>query len=471
MELLNDIYHYLPAVIMAIAGLSVMMQSAFNSSHQTIFWTSVILTAIALVRSAVDMVGPQGELFSGMVAYGGYASFGTFVVLTGTLFTLLLSYEYFEKVGNYVSEVYAMMFFAATGMIVLATSVNLVTVFLGLETMSVSLYVLAGVNKNDKRSIEAALKYFLLGAFSTGFFLYGIALLYGAAGATDFASIAAVTEKGLIYWAGVALLLTGFFFKISAVPFHMWTPDVYQGSPTPITGFMATAAKSAALVSLVLVLSRALGSSVAEWSEVLKVLAVLTMVFGNIIALVQSNVKRMLAYSSIAHAGYVLVGLSAGTTAGYDAVLFYLFSYTVMNIGAFGVVAYFERYKGMDLTVLDNYAGLGFTKPLMGVLMSIFLFSLAGIPPMLGFAGKYLVFAAAVDANLIVLSIIGVLTSAVAAFYYLRVMVYMYMKQPVEKFEFSAPGAVFVVTLIALALITVVLGILPYTVADIVSSF
>jgi NADH-quinone oxidoreductase subunit N len=471
MELLNDIYLYLPAVILAIAGLSAMMQSAYKSTHQTIYWTSVMLTTVALIRSFADMFGPQGEAFHGMIAYGGIASFGTFLVLVGTLLTLLLSYEYFEKVGNYAAEVYPMILFAATGMIVLATSIDLVTLFIGLETMSVSLYVLAGVNKTDKRSVEAALKYFLLGAFSTGFLLYGIALLYGASGATDFASIAAVTEKGLLYWAGLALLLTGFFFKISAVPFHMWTPDVYQGSPTPITGFMATAAKSAALVSLILVLSRAVDSSVVEWSEVLKVMAVLTMVFGNIIALVQSNVKRMLAYSSIAHAGYVLVGLSAGTSAGYDAVLFYLLSYTVMNIGAFGVVAYFERFKGMDLTLIDNYAGLGFKKPLMGVLMSVFLFSLAGIPPMLGFAGKYLVFAAAVQADLILISVIGVLTSAVAAFYYLRVMVYMYMKQPVETFEFSEAGRVFTFVLVFLAVVTVSLGVVPSVIADVIATF
>lgn len=471
MELLHDIYLYLPAVIVAIAGLAVMMLSAFNANHRTVLWTSVLLVAVALVRAGADLFTDAGYVFGGMAAVGGMAAFGTFVILLGTLFTLLLSHDYFEKAGEYFSEIYAIILFATTGMIVLATSTNLVTIFIGLETMSVALYVLAGSVKSDKRSIEAALKYFLLGAFSTGFFLYGIALLYGAAGSTSLEAIAAVSDKGLIYWAGTALLLTGFFFKISAVPFHMWTPDVYQGSPTPITGYMATAAKTAGFFSLMMILSRALESSHVQWSEVMQVIAVLTMVFGNVIALVQTNVKRMLAYSSIAHAGYALVGLSTGTLEGYSAVQFYLFAYTIMNIGAFGVIAYFERYRNLDLTELDNYAGLGYKQPLMGILLTIFLFSLAGIPPMLGFAGKYLVFAAAVQSQLIVLAVIGVLTSAAAAFYYLRVMVFMYMKTPATDIQLAPVGIMYTLTLGFLALLTVVLGVMPWTVADILAAF
>jgi NADH-quinone oxidoreductase subunit N len=471
MELLNDINLFLPAVIVTIAGLVVMMLSAFNTPQKTIYWTSVLFVAVAFVRSIQDLSVTETTAFSGLVAIGGIAAFGIFVVLLGTLFTLLLCHDYFESTGNYHTEIYAMILFGTTGMLVLAAGNNLVTIFLGIETMSIALYVLAGIVKDDKRSIEAALKYFLLGAFATGFLLYGIALLYGVAGSTALSDIAMVTEKGLIYWAGVALLLTGFFFKVSAVPFHMWTPDVYQGSPTPITGYMATAAKSAAFISLIIVLSKGLQSSVAEWSEVFKVIAVLTMIFGNVIALVQSNVKRMLAYSSIAHAGYALVGLAAGTVAGYSAVQFYLFAYTIMNIGAFGVVAYYERYRGLDLTQLENYAGLGYKNPLMGVLLTIFLFSLAGIPPMLGFAGKYLVFAAAVQANMITLAVIGVLTSAAAAFYYLRVMVYLYMKDSEQSFELGRVGTISATAITVLAILTVVLGLMPWTVADLISAF
>lgn len=471
MELLHDINLYLPAVIIAIAGLVTMMLSAFGTSNKTIYWTSVILVAVATMRAFPDLFIEQQLLFSNMVVIGGYASLGIFIVLLGTLFTLLLSHEHFSSTDEYYSEFYPMILFASTGMLVLASATDLVTVFLGIETMSVCLYILAGLAKTSKRSIEAALKYFLLGAFSTGFLLYGIALLYGASASTSLAVIGAVEAKGLIYWAGVALLLVGFFFKVSVVPFHMWTPDVYTGSPTPITGYMATAAKSAAFVSLILVLSTALHTSVSEWSEVVKVMAVLTMVFGNLIALVQSNVKRMLAYSSIAHAGYAMVGLATGTLAGYNAVMFYLFAYTIMNIGAFGIIGYYERYKGMDLTLIDNYAGIGFKKPVMGVMLSIFLFSLVGIPPMVGFAGKYLVFAAAVDAGLVSLAVIGMLASAAGAYYYLRVMVYMYMKPSEQEYELASAGTIYTATLLVLAALTLIVGIKPDTLVSIIAAF
>jgi NADH-quinone oxidoreductase subunit N len=471
MELLNDINLYLPGVIIAVAGLVTMMLSAFNTPKQTIYWTSVFFVAAATALSFTDVFEAPQYLFSGMIQVGGFASAGILVVLLGTLFTLLLAHDHFDSVGEYHSELYPMILFASTGMIVLASAVDLVTVFIGLETMSVCLYVLAGMVKSSKRSIEAALKYFLLGAFSTGFLLYGIALLYGASGSTSLEAIAAVTDKGLIYWGGVSLLLVGYFFKVSIVPFHMWTPDVYTGAPTPVTGYMATAAKSATFVSFILVLSKAIPSSVVEWSEVLQVVAVLTMVFGNLIAMVQSNVKRMLAYSSIAHAGYALVGLSAGTSAGYEAVMFYLFAYTIMNIGAFGVVAYYERYKDMDLTLIDNYAGIGLTKPMMGVMLSVFLFSLVGIPPMVGFAGKYLVFAAAVDAGLVTLAVIGMLASAAGAYYYLRVMVYMYMKPSEQTYSLPTAGTVYVVTLLILAGLTLGLGLAPGSLSSLINAF
>jgi NADH-quinone oxidoreductase subunit N len=471
MELLNDIHMYLPGVIIAIAGLVTMMLSAFNTSRKTIYWTSVALVAVASTFSFSDLFIEPVVLFSGMIQIGGFASAGIFVILLGTLFTLLLSHDHFSAVGDYYSELYPMILFASTGMIVLASSIDLVTVFIGLETMSVCLYVLAGMVKSNKRSIEAALKYFLLGAFSTGFLLYGIALLYGASGSTSLEAIGGVTDKGLIYWGGVSMLLVGYFFKVSVVPFHMWTPDVYTGAPTPVTGYMATAAKSAAFVSLILVLSKAIPSSVVEWSQVLQVMAVLTMVFGNLIAIVQSNVKRMLAYSSIAHAGYALVGLASGTAAGYEAVMFYLFAYTIMNIGAFGVVAYYERYKGMDLTIIDNYAGIGFTKPVMGIMLSVFLFSLVGIPPMVGFAGKYLVFAAAVDAGMISLAVIGMLASAAGAYYYLRVMVYMYMKSNGQSYELKAASPVYTISLLVLAALTVGLGLTPSIIASLINIF
>jgi len=241
----------------------------------------------------------------------------------------------------------------------------------------------------------------------------------------------------------------------------MWTPDVYQGSPTPITGYMATAAKTSAFVALILILSRALQSSVEQWSAVFELIAILTMVVGNLIALVQHNVKRMLAYSSVAHAGYALVGLTAGTIAGYDGVLFYLFAYTLMNIGAFAVIGHYETTKGVEVTNLEHFGGLGYKQPILAVLLSIFLFSLAGIPPFAGFAGKYLVFAAAIDQGYVTMALIGILTSAAAAFYYLRVMVYMYFRDAEFDIEPSKPSATTLGTIVVLALLTLYFGINP----------
>ncbi len=471
MEIIHDLTTVIPALIVAVAGLAVLMIDAFSDDSKSIYWISVLALIAGLVFSINDMMGPTGEAFSGMITYGGAAAFGTFVVLLGTLFSVLLSKEYLTSINHNYGEVYALILFATVGMLSLASSADLVMVFLGLETMSICLYVLAGLVREEKTGIEASLKYFLLGAFSTGFFLYGIALLYGATGSTHLVDIGAATNKNMIYWVGVGLLLVGFFFKVSAVPFHMWTPDVYQGSPTTITGYMATASKSATFVALILILSRALPSDVAQWSHVIYVIAILTMVLGNIIAIVQDNVKRMLAYSSIAHAGYVMVGLVAGTADGYSAVLFYLFAYTLMNVGAFGVVAYYERHHELDFTNIENLAGLGYKQPIMAILLSIFLFSLAGIPPFIGFIGKYKVFAAAINAGYIKLAIVGVLASAASVYYYLRVMVYLFMKDSKTEVTLTKPGAVYQWALIILALFVIYFGIMPTNIYHVLSTY
>ncbi len=471
MESANELLTILPLIIIGAAGLFVMMLDAFTGSARLAFVSTVLFSAAALAVAVTDLFGPTGESFYDLITYGGTAAFGMVLVMMGTLFSVILSRDYLEKTGGHIAEVYSMILFAAFGMLLLVASNNLVTVFLGIETMSISLYVLAGLVKNEKKSVEAALKYFLLGAFATGFLLYGIALLYGASGSTFLVDIAATEEKGMIYWAGVGLLLVGFFFKISAVPFHMWTPDVYQGAPTTITAFMATASKAAAFVAFILVLSRALPDARSEWSDVIWLFALLTMVIGNILALVQDNVKRMLAYSSIAHAGYIMIGLAAGTGAAYSAVLFYLFAYTLMNIGAFGIVAYYEWHKGYDFTDINNYSGLGFQQPIIGVLMSIFLFSMVGIPPFAGFIGKYRVFAAAVDEGLIGLVIVGVLASAASVYYYLRVLVHMYMKESENDITLVRPGTLYMAVLLLLAALTIYFGINPGILTDLLGSF
>lgn len=467
MDILADLSTFLPATILAVAGLIVIMLDAYKKSIDTIYWTSVLALGAALATAFLDISRPINTAFSDMIVVGGVNSFGAVVVLLGALFSTVISKEYLTAIQHNLGEVYGLILFASVGMLVLAASNDLLMAFIGLETMSVCLYVLAGLVREQKTGMEAALKYFMLGAFSTGFFLYGIALIYGATGSTTLPEIAAANASGPLFWAGVALLFVGFFFKVSAVPFHMWTPDVYQGAPTSITSFMATASKSATFIALILILSRALPDTVGTWSTVLQVIAILTMILGNLIALAQDNVKRMLAYSSIAHAGYILVGLSTGTTEGYSAVFYYLFAYTVMNVGAFGVVAYYERQHGLDFTSVENYAGLGYRHRLMGVLMGVFIFSLVGIPPMVGFIGKYLIVLAALNAGYIAMAIILVLASAASAYYYLRVLVYLYMRQPKHSTEsFERPGLVYQLALTILAVLAIVYGILPGTITS-----
>lgn len=469
MDILADISTFLPATIIAVASLVLILVDAYKKNLDVSYWGAVSALATGLLIAFIDISQPVQESFSGMVVTGGVNSFAAVVVLIGALFSTIISKEYLTAIKHNIGEVYALILFATVGMLVLAASNDLLMAFIGLETMSICLYVLAGLVREQKTGIEAALKYFMLGAFSTGFFLYGIALIYGATGSTNLPAIAASTADGPLFWAGVALLFVGFFFKVSAVPFHMWTPDVYQGAPTNITAYMATASKSATFVALILILSRALPDSVGTWSIVLQFIAILTMVVGNLVALAQDNVKRMLAYSSIAHAGYILVGLATGTPEGYNAVMYYLFAYTVMNVGVFGVVAYYERQHGLDFTSVENYAGLGYRHRLMGIVMSVFIFSLVGIPPMVGFIGKYLIVLAALNVGHLAMAIILVLTSAASAYYYLRVIVYLYMRQPKHTTdEFERPGFVYQIALAALAILTVIYGILPGTITSLI---
>ena len=476
MDYLHDLTAFLPGIIVATAGLVAIMLEAFKKGIAAVYSVTIIGLVAALGVAIYQMFGETGTAFTDAIVYGGVPAYGSAVVLFGALFCVIISKEYLSDRDLHYGEVYAMVLFATVGMLALAASNDLITFFLGIETMSICLFVLAGLVKSDKTGAEAALKYFLLGAFATGFLLYGIALIYGATGHTSLPEIAAAAEATPLFLAGCGLLLVGIFFKLGAVPFHMWTPDVYQGTPTTLTAFMATSAKAASFVAFILILTRMLPDTEAgDWTNVIQVISILTMVVGNLIALVQDNVKRMLAYSSIAHAGYLLVGLAAGTDAGYTAVLYYLFAYTLMNIGAFGVIAYYERNKGLDFSSVESYAGLGFKVPVMGVLLSIFLFSLVGIPPFVGFVGKYYVFAAAVQAGLIPLAIIGVIASAVSVYYYLRVMVYLYFKEAHKEYEVKTPGLVFKSTLVVLAVLTIYYGVepvLPFTgLIELISSY
>ncbi|MBQ89792.1 MAG: NADH-quinone oxidoreductase subunit N [Acidimicrobiaceae bacterium] len=467
-----------PILLVALLGVIVVVLDAFRNDDAMIPWVAGLGMAAAAVWAAFQ-VGDGGTAFEGEVYYGGAAAVANIVVLLGAIGSLVLTVPYLSRLGRNYGEVHGLILFATAGMMTLASAGSLVTLFVGLETMSVCLYVLTGLVREESTANESALKYFLLGAFSTGFFLYGIALLYGATGTMALAGLAdgvAASGQTGLFLAGVGLLLVGFFFKVSAVPFHMWTPDVYQGAPTSLTAFMSTASKVATFAALTVVLARALPPDLVDGTVqlTLAIVAAVTMVVGNVVALVQTNVKRMLAYSSVAHAGYILAGLAAGV-AGYSAALFYLLAYTLMNVGAFGVMGALEwdKEQGADQD-LDSLAGVGYRKPFLGVMMGVFMFALTGFPPLAGFIGKYLVFAAAVDAGLTWLAIVGVLASVVSGYYYLRVLVVMWMKSPDEApanaqqpFPVGRATAA-VVAVCALALL--VLGVLPGHVIDVTTA-
>lgn len=474
-----DMGQTLPLLLISLMGLVVVVWDAFRNNDRLIPWASAAVMGVALLIELFSLDNPAGTAYYAMLRTGGFASFVNSIVLLSGIATIVLSVPYLSQIRRGYGEVYALILFATAGMMVLGTGNNLVSIFVGLETMSICLYILTGLVREDAGSIEAALKYFLLGAFSTGFFLYGIALLYGATGTMYLPEMAigyADMASPILFWAGVGLLLIGFFFKVSAAPFHMWTPDVYQGAPTTLTGYMSTASKAAAFASLILVLYYALPAE--RWIDALAVIALITMVLGNVLALAQNNVKRMLAYSSIAHAGYILVGLAAGTVEGYAGALFYLLVYAVMNIGAFGVMALLEwDGKEGSAQTLDSLAGVGYRKPILGVTMGFFMFSLTGFPPLGGFLGKYAVFAPAIGAGLTWLVLIGVLTSAISAYYYLRVLFVFWMRSPedtpaaedAKDARFPVPGASAAV-LVVCAVLLLILGVVP-SLLDVTVSF
>jgi NADH-quinone oxidoreductase subunit N len=390
---------------------------------------------------------------------------GEIGIPAGSVDVVLMSMSYLEHTEIRTGDYYSLVMFATVGMMLMASATDLLVIFLALEVMSIAAYALAGIARSQVRSNEAAMKYFLLGAFATGFLLFGIALVFGATGSMTLPVIAervgqvAGQEKVLLI-AGVALLVVGFGFKIAAVPFHAWAPDVYEGSPTTVTAFMAVGIKAAAFAAFVRIFLHTLGALYTDWSGPLWVLAVLTMTVGNVVALLQTNIKRMLAYSSIAHAGYLLVGMVAGGPDGGSAILFYLIAYAFMTLGAFAVVVAVGR-AGESNELLDDYAGIAFRNPFLGVAMTVFMLSLAGIPPLGGFVGKFYIFSAAIQSGYVGLAVIGVLNSVVSVYYYVGVLVRMYMTEgPTEVTPPSSRPYLFA-ALIATLAGTVLVGLFP----------
>ena len=394
-----------------------------------------LLTLAAAAWAALHVAHDKRLLFDGMFVHDPMTVFFTLLFCAIGALSVLSAWDYLKRTAINKAEYYALMLASIMGMIVMAASNDLITIFLGLELMSLSLYVMVGFRRSRLDSTEAALKYFLLGAFASGFLLYGIALLYGATGTTNLARLAAfVADTPLpgnpLLVIGALLVFTGFAFKVAVVPFHMWTPDAYEGAPTSVTGFMSAGAKAAGFAALLRIGLRVLGPVDADWTSLLAVLAFLTMTVGNLTALMQQNLKRMLAYSSIAHAGYILVAIAAGGTDGAAAAVFYLAVYSFMNLGAFAILAMMGKDRE-ERVLLSDLAGLGFRQPLLGIAMTVFMISLGGIPPTSGFMGKIAVFSAAMKRpELLWLVIAGVLNSVVSVYYYLRVTVSLYMKEP-----------------------------------------
>jgi NADH-quinone oxidoreductase subunit N len=458
-----------PEAIVAGTALVVLLTGVFlTGKERTVLpWISLLGVFIATV-SSVSLWNEPTLSFNGLLRSDNFAVFFNTIFLLSTALVILSSTRYVRLQKIEHPEYYSLILFACVGMMIVAKSADLVSVFLGIEILSISLYILSGFLRTRVESAEASLKYFLLGAFSAGFFLYGIALIFGSCRTTSIAvmidtvnSSNLLTNYGLL--AGIVFLLVGLGFKVALVPFHMWAPDVYQGAPTPVSGFMASAAKAAGFAAILRIFADTnlfTNVSAQKFVWVMWAIAALTMFVGNIIALSQANLKRMLAYSSIAHAGYMVVGVIA---ASHLAVLYYLLVYTFMNIGAFLVLTMLiERQTGTERVSLEDLSGMGFKYPFAGICMAIFMLSLAGIPPTAGFIGKFYLFSAAVRSGYLGLAIIGVLNSVLSAYFYLRVIVYMYMLEPVQEFEVGGSHAGLWVAIAISCIVVVTAGIFPF---------
>jgi NADH-quinone oxidoreductase subunit N len=423
---------------------------------------------VAALLASIARWGHGARAFRDMVLLDDYALFLHVVICYAAALAVLLSIDYLRRHGVESGEYYALVLMSTSGMLLLASAGDLIVVFLGIELVSLPLYVLAGLFKTRLAAGEASMKYFLLGAFATAFFLYGVALIFGATGATNFdriAAAAAARPSDPLITVGLGLLLVGFGFKISSVPFHMWAPDVYEGAPTSITALIATGSKAAAFGALIRVLAVALKPAQPDWTVLLWALAAVTMTLGNVVAIAQSNLKRMLAYSSVAHVGYMLVGLVAGGVPGAGAILYYLLAYTFTTAGAFGAILMVER-AGEEAVEVRDYAGLARRHPVLAATLALYLLSLIGIPPLAGFVAKFYLFGSAVRAGYLWLTVVAVLNSAIAAYYYLRVIVYMYMREPDGTAARLAPTFAGGLALAIAAVGIVLLGVAPAPFVD-----
>ena len=461
-----DFYVLLPLILLVAWACALLLVDLFVSKERK--WLTALLAALGLALTlgfTLSQLGLENSGFKNMVVVDGFSIFVNALLLLSGLLGVALAYGYLKRMGIERGEYYTLMLFSICGMMLMAQAADLIIVFLALELLSLPLYVLSAFARPKADSEESGLKYFLLGAFSSGFVLYGIALVFGATGATSLTGIVSAASSGspsLLLTIGAALILVGFGFKVAAVPFHMWTPDVYQGAPTAVTAFMAAGAKIAGFAALLRVFATAFPSIAVDVTPVLWAISALTMVIGNLLAISQSDIKRMLAYSSIAHAGYILMafvpyGNPEVAPVSIAAGLFYLVAYALTNFGSWGVVIALEQKEGQGLAISD-YAGLGRKYPALAAAMTIFMLSLTGFPPTLGLVGKFYLFRAVLSGGYVGLAVIGVLTSLISAYYYLRVVVTMYMQdgEPETEREFWLG-----LTTAGAALITVVVSLVP----------
>jgi len=463
-----------PMACVTAAGIAAMVAESFRDPGERMPIAGLGAVGLLGAAFATILLWNHNSSSFGLVSADNFGLFVTGTLIVLGLLSLAISGPTIERERLPGGEYYALMLFATAGMMLMATATDLLVIFLALEVMSLAVYVLTGIRRDSPASTEAAFKYFLLGAFSSAFFLYGIAFTYGLAGTTHLDKIghfmaAQAMSPTLMQMLALGLLIVGFAFKVAAVPFHMWTPDAYEGAPPAVTAFMSTGVKAAAFAAFVRVFLSAFEPMRGNWSDVVWVLAAATMIVGTVAGVTQSSVKRMLAYSSIGHGGYLLVALVSGNEFGKGAVLFYLLTYAITNIGAFGVIALLDNADRPNDQVKD-YAGLWNDHPVLAALMTIFLLSLGGFPPMAGFIAKWYVFSAAVRAGYTGLAIIGVLTSVISVFFYLRIVVQMYMAPSDAPAQFPVVPKVAGAALVVSAILIFYLGILPTRILDLAAA-
>jgi NADH-quinone oxidoreductase subunit N len=458
MNIAADLTAAAPELFVACAGMVMLMFGVFRGENSARFvsWLGV---GVLFVAALLVLAGPVGTTlaFNGQFIVDDFAVFAKILLIVGAGLALILAIPFNMREGIDQFEFPILIVLGVLGMMMMVSSNDLISLYIGIELQSLALYVVAAIRRDTLRSSEAGLKYFVLGALSSGILLYGMSLVYGFAGTTNFGALASqfTAGEGASIGAviGIVFVTAGLAFKVSAVPFHMWTPDVYEGAPTPVTAFFAIAPKIAAMVLFARVLLEPFGPLVAEWQQVIWFISVASMILGSFAAIVQTNIKRLMAYSSIGHMGFVLVGLAAGNEQGATGMLVYLTIYLFMNIGTFGCILAMRR-QGQMVEDIGSLAGLSKTNPMMAAALAIFMFSMAGIPPLGGFFAKFFVFRAAIDAELYVLAVIGLLASVVGAFYYLRIIKIMYFDEPAEAFD-SAPGREISMIVAVTALVTV----------------